>query len=244
MTRQYKGVFVKNIISLTLMTAAFVGYAGAQPIVSVGDFKIGMTEEEFLDVQEIKIKNVKDVSMKTSDDRYLEYLGRPSNIVWKMNNESKNESYSKIYSPEITDYEFSMLLGVQNYGKDSHKITARFYENKLISIRIPDAGSDFEELLESKYGKPLKKDNATTVICQNGYGARSEHFNGSMTSVWGEGKPIKARIKGLFFGCGKFKSEYYIEDIKKVSIVDAIEIKAQKEHVSAEKNNKASSSRL
>jgi hypothetical protein len=218
--------------------------AFAQPIVGVSDLKIGMTIEEFTDTREIKSKIIRDISTQSSDDRMDEYLERASNMVWKQDSESNVDSYSKIYAPGIIDYKFGIQLGIKKVTGDTFHVTTRFYENKLISIRIKNPGTELEELLEAKYGKPKIENKTNTVICQNGYGAKSEHLKGSVADVWGDGKPIKARIYSVFYDCGKAFSEYYIEDVKKVAAVNSIEEKAEQKQKNIERSIKASSSKL
>ena len=220
------------------------GLVNAQPITGLGDIKIGMTVEEFLGSEELKNKNVRDISTQSHNDRMEELLKKSNNTIWKKDSESKVDSYLKIYLTGVIEYEFKIPLGVKSYSGDLHEVKAKFYDGKLISIRVPNAGTEFEELLTTKYGKPLKMDRTKTVICQNGYGAKSEHLNGSMASVWGEGKPIRAQVHWSFYDCGKGGSAYYIEDVKKVGTVEALERKAEQNQKNSETYNKASASKL
>ena len=229
-----------KIIGAFLMLLS--GFVNAQPITGLGDIKIGMTTEKFLSSAELKNKTVRDISTQLHNDRVAETFKIPINTIWKKDSESKDsDNYLKIYLTGVTEYEFEIPLGVKtNSGFDLYEVKAKFYDGKLISIRVPNA--DFKELLTAKYGKPLQVDKTKKCFSQNEYGLR--HLNGSMTYVWGEGKPIKAQVHWFFYECGRVSTSYYIEDVKKVAAVKALEEKAVQEQKNAETNNKASASKL
>ena len=176
---------MKKIFSLLILFLSSI--SNAQPIVGLGDFKIGMSLDEFLQVPDIVNLGVHDISTQTSSDYTDKILKRTKGKVWKQTSESAVDDYKKIYTPGIIDFEFSMALGIKSYSDDSYEVKLRFYENKLIQIKLPTIRLEFEDLLTSKYGKPIIENKTKKVICQNGYGAKSEHLDGSMYSKWGKG---------------------------------------------------------
>lgn len=114
----------------------FSSAAISQPIVGIGELRIGMPEDEFLNLQDIKSKNTQDASSKkfNSSDR----------DVWKKNHESavpdsyaRMPQYWKIYTPEYVVYEFKFATGIKDIsGKDSYDATVDFYKKELISVRL------------------------------------------------------------------------------------------------------------
>jgi hypothetical protein len=228
-----------KIIGAFLMLLS--GFVNAQPITGLGDIKIGMTTEKFLSSEELKNKNVRDISTQLQSDRIKQTFEKSNNIIWKKDSESKVDSSFKIYLTGVTEYEFIIPLGVKtDSGVDLYEVKAKFYDDKLISIQVPNA--DFKELLTAKYGKPLNVDKTIKCLSQNEYGLR--HFNGSINYIWGEGKPIKAQVHSFFYDCGRVSFSYYIEDVKKVAAVSALERKIRQEQKNSETNNKASASKL
>lgn len=233
--------FVKKIITAVVMTAVYIGYAGAQPIVAIGDLKIGMTEEEFLELPDIKSKSIQDYSNKKWNSSDLD--------VWKKTNESRNSTYSsRIYLPENVEYEFKMATGVKDFrGKDAYDVKTIFYKGELIRIQLNLAASfmDFRNILTEKYGKPTVDDNMKKVTCQNGYGAKSEHNDGYMSWDWGGKGEIKANLFMSSSSCGKYVgSMYFITNTKKHNFVSSAERKAEEEERNEATKAKASSSKL
>lgn len=229
---------IKLVIS-TLMVI-FASSVMAQPIVSIGNFKIGMTEEEFKEVPDIKSKKIQDFNnygYKSTDSD-----------VWRKTNESRNSTYSRIYLPELIEYSFKMATGVKDYrGKDLYDATAKFYKNELISINlnISISSSQFREILTEKYGKPFTENNMKKEICQNGYGAKTEHNDGSLSWIWKETGPIQASVSITSFSCGKYSGAFYnIANSSINNIVSSLEREAEKNDKIEEMKKKASSSTL
>lgn len=225
-------------ISVILSTSAAI----AQPIVSIGTFKIGMTEAEFRELPDIKSKTVQDFS---------NYSFRSSDSdVWRNTNESQNPTYKhrRIYSPGYVEYTFKMPTGVKDLmGKDSYGARAIFYNDQLIEIRldISASASQFRDILTEKYGKPIFKDNTTKEICQNGYGARSEHNTGSLYWTWKEKGPVEAVVSMTSFGCGKYSGAgYTVSDAQKIRFARNLEREAEENSKNEDTKRKASSSVL
>jgi hypothetical protein len=219
--------------------------ANAQPITSLAELKIGMTEAQFLEISDVKSKDFRDITTQSSGDWLSQYSGKDTGIVWKQTNKSTVEPYLAIHSPGITDYSFVMPLGVSSSQGESYKIVARFFENILIRVYAYKGGREFEEILERKYGRPEKEDKTKIEVCQNGYGAKTEHRSGALSSVWGQGSPIVAKITWTTLDCGRaVSSRYSIEDVNRNIKAAEMEKRAKNEARDAEVGSKASSSKL
>lgn len=227
-----------------LMSLTFSGFSVSQPIVAIGDIKIGMSEDEFLEVPEIKAKTLKDKSNQTSAENLEILRGKGFTKLWKTTKDSNVASYNRIYTTQVTNFEFAMPLGISNSQGDTYGIALNFFDGRLIEIRVDQAGVNFEKALEVKYGPAIMEDKTKSVTCQNGYGAKSEHLIGSLASIWGKDKPIEAKVYWTFFDCGERGSAYYIRDVKKVQQANELEKSAKKEATNADIKAKASSSRL
>ena len=55
---------MKKFISTTFLALLLASAAIAQPIVGIGEIRIGMSEQEFLQTAEIKSKNLQDASLR------------------------------------------------------------------------------------------------------------------------------------------------------------------------------------
>jgi len=227
------------------LTQESKGVANTPRIVGLGDLKIGMTINEFLNISEIKSKVVRDISSQTLDERIDSLSGRGIDKVWKNNNQSKIDGYSKIYTENITDFEFLTELGLSKNEHDTNKVIARFFEDKLIGITVESVGKEFEEILIKKYGVPKNSEDLTVENCQNGYGAKSESLYGMKESIWGEEGGITAVVERLFPGCGRAVIiSYIIKNSKTLENVLAIERKAKSDKKDSDLKSKASASKI
>lgn len=142
---------INKLINFFLLFMCTTTTSFAQEIVGVGEFKIGMTIDEFLELPVIKGKSLQDKSNRNN------FPGE--NDLWKISvdNTEINET-ARIYSADIVVFEFSAPMGVLNSaGKDIYDTSAKFYKGKLAFINVAvDAvsSSNFEEILTAKYGKP------------------------------------------------------------------------------------------
>jgi hypothetical protein len=233
---------MKKFLAFISSAIVFANFVVAQPIVSIGSFKIGMTEEEFRELPDIKSKSIKDFSN-------FSFRSTDSD-VWRNTNESRNSTFShhRIYSPGFVEYTFKMATGVKDFmGKDSYQVKAKFYENQLIEINldISASTSQFRDILTEKYGKPAYVDNMKKEVCQNRLGAKSEHNTGSLLWNWKEKGPVEAVVSMTSFDCGKYSgSAYNISDANKVRFVRNLERDAEKNAKNEELKSKASSSAL
>jgi hypothetical protein len=231
---------VKKLVAIALSLVAYMSHTVAQPIVSIGDLKIGMTEEEFLVLPIIKSKNIQDYSKKNFNASEYD--------VWKKTSESRNSTYrSRVYLPDNVEYEFKMATGVKDLlGKDAYDVTAKFYKGELIRIQMNLSLSlpDFKNILTEKYGNPTLDDNMKKVTCQNTYGAKSEHYDGYRSWDWGGESEVKASLFMSSISCGKFGSMYFIGNTKKYNFVLSAEKKAEEDERNEVIKAKASSSKL
>ena len=209
----------------------------AQEVNGVGDFKIGMSLEDFLELPLIKDKNVQDKASR-------KYSTNESD-AWKTTAESQVNEYERVYSGEVVKFDFITPLGIPNIiGEDSHKVTTTFYKGKLAKVYIPQVGSEFETVLPAKYGRPIRVDKTKSVTCQNGYGAKSSHLDGAESTIWGNGKKVTATLKFSFYGCGNGGRSYLVEDGAIAKVIDRIEASGRKASEAEEAKLKASASKL
>jgi hypothetical protein len=236
------GAAVNKLLGVIITSIIFACAAIAQPIVSIGNFKIGMTEEEFNRLPDVKSKNIQDFS------NYNFWIA--DSDIWRKTSESRNQKVSiRIYLSDHIEYQFKISTGIKDFmGKDSYEVTARFYKGELIEIIVNTGSSttQFREILTEKYGTPLSINNMKKEICQNGYGARTEHNTGGLFWVWKEkNASVDASLMIVNFGCGKNAGAYYIvKDGSKADFVKNLEKEAEKNAKSEELKTKSSSSTL
>lgn len=241
------GFILKNIALSGIMTVVCTSAVIAQPIVSVGEFKIGMTEQEFLATSEI--------SSRTIEEPVNRFKSFKERGIWKQNSESVvPEAFSlianswRIYNPNYVKYEFKMGIGVKDSsGKDSYNAILHFYKNELISIDLSfsTSFSEFRDILTEKYGKPIIKDEMKKEICQNGFGARTEYNTGNTTWDWGGKGPIDASLTLTYYNCEKIAgTTYVIKNTKISAMVFDLEKKAMQDAASEEVKKKGASSKL
>jgi hypothetical protein len=227
---------LRKIVAFILITCA-TATSFAQEIKGIGDFTIGMSVEEFLDLPIIKEKNIQDKASRkySTDERDL----------WKTTADSQVEKHNRVYSADVVKFEFKAPMGVPDFlGKDSYGVTTKFYKGKLAQVYVSDAGMEFEKILTAKYGKPIKEDKTKRVICQNGYGAKSSHIDGSESTIWGKSKKITATFHYFFYDCGKGGSSYWVEEGATVKVMDRIDENGRKALDAEEAKVKAGASKL
>lgn len=226
----------RNVISF-LLIACGVSTSFCQDISGIGDLKVGMSIEEFLELPFLKEKRVQDKGNR----KYPTDEGD----VWRTTVESQVEKYSRVYSIDVVQFELNASMGVpKTLGGDSYDTTILFYKNKLASVYVFDVGLEFEKILTAKYGTPVKEDKTKRVICQNGYGARSTHFDGTESTIWGKGKKITAILRWSFYDCGKGASSYTVADEAIAKTLRMIEQNGIKASEAEEAKAKAGASKL
>lgn len=210
-----------------------------------------MGVNEFLELPTVKGKSIREktktyespksfeVLKITSSTKFDEYLleGRIKDPAAKHN---------RIYSSDIEKYEFVVSLGIKDVtGKDEYKMNATFYKGGLIFIGTRSANREFERILTEKYGKPVIDDKSKIEICQNGYGAKSEHINGSIDHYWGRGKAVEAKYYIGNFSCGKYPySGYQVYSPKENLQVDSIQAEGIRRLELEETKNNVGASKL
>ena len=227
---------LRKIVTFILITCA-TATSFAQEIKGIGDFKIGMSLEEFLDLPLIKGKNMQDKANR-------KYTTEESDL-WKTAVDSQVEKYQRIYSVDVVKFEFRAPMGIPNFmGKDSYVITTKFFKNKLAQVNVSEAGMEFKEILTTRYGKPINEDKIKFVTCQNGYGAKSSHLDGSKAIIWGKGKKITATLHSFYYDCGKGGTSYWVEEGAIVKALDRVDENGRKALEAEESKTKASASKL
>jgi hypothetical protein len=242
MKKEHEMSFIR-IVTFAFITCA-TATSFAQEIKGIGDFTIGMSLEEFMDLPLIKKKNIKD---KTGN----EYGMSDANSVWKTTVDSQVEEDYRVYSADVVKLEFKAPMGVPKkfFGKsdgDSYDVTTLFYKGKLtkVHVYIGNEGMEFKNILTTKYGKPIKEDKTKSVICQNGYGAQSPHLDGLVFDIWGKGAKITATLQHFFHDCGYGSQSYWVEEGAIVNIMDRIDKNGRKALEAEDAQAKAAASKL
>ena len=228
----------KNILFGLLLSIVSLNL-WADEITGVGELKINMSVQDFLNLPEIKDKDLRDTSVyaKVPGDFYM----------WKKTAEDSNiDGHSRIFSKDIVKYEFMMSIGVPNIlGKDRYKTTAVFYKENLVEIVISDKLLDIKEILTQKYGKPVVQNWLKRITCQNGFGAVTNQLNGDIFYEWGKGKKITATLMNSISDCGKDMIGIYTVENSAVSkMIYESEAKSRKAFEAESRSNKASASKL
>ena len=233
---------LRKIVAFILITCA-TATSFAQEIKGMSDFTIGMSVEEFLDLPLIKEKNIQDKASRNYPYRTDE------RVVWKTTADSQlgkyHRKYDRIYSADIVKFEFKAPMGVPGHsGEDSYDVTTKFYKGKLAQVDIPNPGRDFDKILTTKYGKPIKEDKLKSVVCQNDYGVESSSIVGSTSTIWGKGKKITATLGNFYFGCGRASFSYTVEESATVKVMDRINENGSKASEAEKGKVKADASKL
>jgi hypothetical protein len=217
---------MKNILVVIIAAILTSGTVVAQPIVGIGDLKIGMAEAEFLELPEIKTKSIADAAEMPWDFH--------ENFVFKTTRDSSfadSRKNMRVFAPGYIQYTFKMAAGIKDrQGADLYVTTLDFYKGELIQITLNTLASsfpDFLEILTGKYGKPIETDARTKEVCQNGYGARVERKNGNIVYGWRGRGPIEAEMVHSFFGCEFNAYTYTVRNSKKRALLDSLDARAK-----------------
>ena len=223
-------------IAVAIFLLFLTSIAHSQEIKGIGEFKVGMSIDEFLELPSIKTKNLSD---KNEDMVYVK-----GNELWRiMAGQTVNE-YERIYSPDKVSFELETPIDIPTEGT-LYRAKIVFYKGLMASIDIQNAIFDFKEILTERYGKPTFKDNSHWVVCQNGFGAKTNHVEGSLTSTWGRGGKIIAEFNSSSSSCGQSVFVFYtVENPLTVKIMEKVEEKMKKTAESINLKNKASGSKL
>ena len=202
MTIRYVAIFASTLL--------FSGISAGQVVTGIGDFRVDMTEEAFLELPLIKEKKLREKKEFFEEPTERELLRTSSGT--KLNSDagsmpdsvlSSMNSLEGVFSPDILRYEFMSPLGVPSIGaKDSYQIKVVFYKNKLGIISVK-ASPNFKEILTEKYGKPTVSGKINMVICQNKFGAKSEELDGTEKLHWAAKNRIGATLTRAFSNCGR-----------------------------------------
>jgi hypothetical protein len=210
----------KKTIAIVL-TICVAATSFAQEIKGIGDFKIGMSIEDFLELPFVKENNIQDKASRR--------FGADEKDAGKASIESQVKKHNRPHTADIVQYEFAAPMGIhETYTKDSYNTTAEFYNGKLAVVYVSNATSEFEVLLTAKYGQPTKENKLKRVYCQNAYGANLPSLGGTESVIWGKGKKITATIGNLFYDCGKVNISYTVADETVANILKKIKRDAAK----------------
>lgn len=229
-------MILKNVLSaLCLFGASTLSFG--QSITGIGDFKIGMSVSEFLELPTTKKLYLVDKSSKM-----------PTAPKWDLvrtTSGSAVDKYEKFYSSDTIKFDFFTATGVQpKVGEDSYHASIYFFKNKLSTITIHSAGFEFKDILTAKYGEPVFNDEARNVECQNAYGAKTNHKDGASQYIWGKGKAINAIFHISQNDCGKIVTSYTVRDVETESIRSKIEEQGRKADATEDIKAKARNSLL
>lgn len=205
----------------------------------LGEFKIGMSIEQFFELPIVKNKKF---SEKTSADYSLKEFN-----LWMTTSDTEVLSnFQKVFSKEVVKFELNAEIGIKKRttGRDSYKTTIYFYKDKLAIVNVDDVEWEIESILKEKYGNPVVINDAKVVICQNGYGARTQHLRGTITSKWGKSNKNIAEHKRMYFNCGDETETYTVFDSVNAKIINKSQEVGLKTALDADKKVKIGESKL
>lgn len=204
--------------------------AHAAEITGIGEFLIGMSEDEFLNTPYVQ-------TLSVSEKKQKMYVPKGKS-VWKTDYNSDVADGDKVYSEDIVKYELNMPLGIQDAIKDdSYNSTLYFYKGNLVRIYVHRPPLQIEELLTKKYGKPYVDDRMKVISCQNKFGAREPGYAGEKKLIWGKGKKVTGTFSKLGMFCEFGLSwGYEVENSVEAKKIDAVQKKGMSE---AQKKNEA-----
>lgn len=202
---KYINIFAAGI----LLSFAKITYG--QDLIGVGDFKVGMSIEEFLSVPDIAQLKIKE------NERGLYDLD--SKTLRRTSVESELELESRVFSPLMYIYEFQLFLGD---GHGPYHTDAIFYSGELISINLRRVHHSLEEILRQKYGSPKAKDSRRIATCSTEDGRLSRGTVGNLELTWGVDKKVGATYLENWYMCKRVFLSYSVKDWKKALETDKI----------------------
>lgn len=161
---------VQKVFLSLLLTCPVIAMAVAQDApISVANYKIGMSFEEFS-------PNLNDLTKRVCSSSKINLQGVSCVVI----------------PPKDKEYAFSELnfggISVVIYGIRIERavgISARFvfHEEKLVLIEVFDPTVNVD-VLQTKYGKPVSNDSTAIVVCQNRLGMKFDEKTGFFERSW------------------------------------------------------------
>jgi hypothetical protein len=239
---------MKKIIVSVLFLLTTSVYS--QQILGIGDFLIGMSNDDFLSLPVIKAKSISETDKHYESPKAHQIFRQTVDTKYppQMIGTYKMEAplAARIFSSDVVRYKLVLPLGVPDaQGRDAYDIEVTFYKEKLSRINVWKTTGEFPKILEQKYGKPEVKDNSKMETCQNGYGAKTEHFSGSISSIWRSKENIEARYTFGNYSCGKYPYfSYQVVNTSESETLYKIQQDGEKKYKDDQIKEKSSGSKL
>jgi hypothetical protein len=214
------------------------------PIVGIGEFTLGMTESDFLQLPIVSSKTIKPSSMNCfylTDATLMDILSQCKNSMFKST--FKSEIFTRTGSPDEVSYATTYDAGV---SKNKVVLYAIFFKEVLVEVQIRSLNDfkNYKTLLSDKYGEPKLIGEIKYTTCQNGYGATFEKLDGTESSHWQHGKN-KAKLVQAFANCAKFYiSSYEVSDVEGVRKKEEAAKEARKSAEAEKLKQQSTSSKL
>ena len=111
----------------------------AQAIEGIGEFKIGMSIKDFMELQSIKEMTLREKAKTWESVKRNELLKTTSTtkfdefVAGGVRDRAIN--FHRIHSPDIEKYELITSLGIKDFlGKDEYKISLTFFKGSLVFV--------------------------------------------------------------------------------------------------------------
>ncbi len=200
-------------IVFLLVCSLVCAMSNAQPIASVSNINIGMSEDEFLHSPSLQGMRVMDMGWK--------YRGLDAGEVWRTKSGLRPQNDEEKISGASTAKYFFLLPLFPDLSHGSiaglwmSRVNVYFYEGKLASIDVvnPPEKAQLLDTLKAKYGDAKVVNGMKIVTCQNELGAKFDHDDGTLMYRWGEGKPVVAEYRIKKWNCENgLAREYQVFD--------------------------------
>jgi hypothetical protein len=222
----------------TLALIAFISNSYAQDITGINNYSIGMGIDKFLALRNMNHREQKEKNRNAP-------MVPQDNSIWRTDTNSDLPPTARYYSENNIKFEFYGGTGVRNWdGRDDYLFEANFYRGELVRISIDEAGSNFIDILKSKYGEPTYSNGMRDQVCQNGFGAKTVHQSGETIYTWGKSSPVNSYYRVNMSNCGRRVTSYSVADVSKDAARNREEIAAKDAAISDDLKAKASSSGL
>lgn len=232
---------IKVIITFSVILS-FSSIATSAQVEGIGDFIIGMSSDDFLNLPSIRDRQIVDGGTGELDARMKCIRSQPlgklsdctknltpvadrSAAIKKITVDSEFSGGRKqVYSKDVVDYSLRENLGIvsDKTAEQNYDIRLRFYKDKLVSMRVGYA-TYFEDILRQKYGNPTIEDKTKSVICQNKMGAKVNRMDGYRALIWDGPRDVEAVLMEVFMDCGSLGTSYTVKDKKMEALVKEIE---------------------
>jgi hypothetical protein len=238
---------MKRFLPCIILTLTVNAYC--QQVLGVGELIIGISSEQFLKLSQINSKYLRERPKLFEKPNHDEIIRLTDGTIYDMYTGGQKLSVPKslkIFSPDVVRYQFVYPLGIPRGSEgDTYEIRATFYKDKLSDVVIDRANLEFKRLLTEKYGKPVSVNSSKMEMCQNSFGAKSEHMTGVIRDVWGGDGEIQANFSVSSSNCGKYSAiRYSVSSALDLKEIDKIQNEGERKLEELELKAKSIGSKL